>query len=131
MAVTDLYVAQHLLSATLDRDEPLYWAADESGAYHAEAHGVVLALFHTHTIGWSGLCLSFKKGGDLTYIEEPKPTSLFGRHYRHEEDMRLAEALQALADAVAAQCSERRNRAWDLRESIRESLFRQVLFGKP
>ena len=75
--------------------------------------------------------MSFRSGDDIAYIEEPKQSSFFGRNYRNEEDMRLAEAMQALADAVAAQCGARRVRAWDLRDSIRESLYRQVLFGKP
>ena len=131
MAVTDLYVAQHLLSATVEDGEPLRWVANGSGAYRTTAHGVDLELFHTHTMGWSGLCLSFKNGDNIAYIEEPKPSSFFGRNYRNEEDMHLAEAIQALADAVAAQCGARRTRAWDLRDSMRESLYRQVLFGKP
>lgn len=131
MAVTELYVAQHLLSATLEKGRPMRWTCNESGAYRTAANGVDLELFHTHTVGWSGLCLSFQSGDDIAYIEEPKPSSFFGRNYRTEEDMRLAEAMQALADAVAAQCSARRVRAWDLRESIRESLYRRVLFGKP
>ncbi len=131
MAVTDLYVAQFLLSATLEREHPLAWVSNESGAFRADAHGVGLELFHTHTMGWPGLCLSFRDSDNIAYIEEPKPSSLFGRTFRTEEDMRLSEAMRALADAVAAQCSGRRERAWDLRESVRESLYRQVVFGKP
>lgn len=130
MAVTDLYVAQYLLSATLDKEEPLQWVSNETGTYHAAAHGVEVELFHTHTMGWSGLCLSFQNGEGAAYIEEPKPSSFFGRNYRHQEDMQLAEAMQALADAVAAQCGARRIQAWDSRDTIRESLYRQVLFGK-
>ncbi|HEY3442037.1 MAG TPA: hypothetical protein VGK29_14860 [Paludibaculum sp.] len=131
MAVTDLYVAQYLLSATLEKEETLRWISNDSGAYRSTAHGVDLEMFHTHTMGWSGLCLSFRNGDDMAYIEEPKPSSFFGRNYRNEEDQRLAEAMQALADAVASQCGARRMKAWDLRDSIRESLYRQVLFGKP
>lgn len=131
MAVTDLYVAQYLLSATLEHERPLHWVSNESGAYRTAAHSVELELFHTHTMGWSGLCLSFRNGADTAYIEEPKPSSFFGRNYRNEEEMRLAQALQALADAVAAQCSARREQGWDPRDSTRESLYRQVLFGKP
>ena len=131
MAVTDLYVAQYLLSATVEQQRGLQWVSNESGAYRTAANGVEMELFHTHSVGWSGLCLSFQSGDDITYVEEPKPSSFFGRNYRNEEDQRLAEAMQALADAVAAQCGARRVRAWDLRDSIRESLYRQVLFGKP
>ena len=60
MAVTDLYVAQYLLSATLEQQAPLRWFSNEAGAYHADAHGVELELFYTHSMGWTGLCLSFR-----------------------------------------------------------------------
>jgi hypothetical protein len=130
MAVSDLYVVQYLLDSTRPANNPLTWQQDDSGAWHAEVNGVSLTLFHTHTMGWSGLCLSFKGVEDaVAYIEEPRPSSFFGRHYRHSDDLRLAESIQALADAVSSQCVQRKTRAWDLRDSLREALYRRVLFG--
>jgi hypothetical protein len=131
MAVTDLYVAQYLLSATVKEREPLHWVSDDSGVSRSRARGVDLELFHTHTMGWSGLCLRLKNSGHVACIEEPRPASIFERSYRQREDQQLAEVMQALADAISVQCGARLEQCTDLRESVRESLFRQVLFGRP
>jgi hypothetical protein len=131
MAVTDLYVARYLLDSTQAKREPLPWQPAEGGGYAAEIHGVRLGLFHSHSMGWSGLCLSFTRGDDVTYIEEPRITGIFGRTYENEDERQLAEALRELWQAVSRQHHDRKTRAWRLRQSIREALYQQVLFGKP
>jgi hypothetical protein len=131
MAVTDLYVAQFLLDATSAGLDSLVWQLEDSGIYWVIVNGVRIALFHSHTMGWSGLCLSFKRGDQTTEIEEPRYASVFGRRYRDEDDRTLAETLRALASAVSSQYATRRAFAVTQREPIRESLFRRVLFGGP
>jgi hypothetical protein len=128
MAVSDLYVAQFLLDATQTSQAPLEWQADEGGSYCAHLNGVRLNLFHSRTMGWSGLCLSFSRGDEVAYIEEPRPVALFGRKFRSDDEERLADALKELARSVSTQCHARKLRAWDLRDSIRESLYRRILF---
>lgn len=128
MAVSDLYVAQYLLEATQAVESPLAWLADEAGSYSTHLNGVKLSLFHARTLGWTGLCLSLSRGEEVTRIDEPRPVALFGRKFRTDDEKRLSEAMQELDRAVAGQCQARRKRAWTLRESIRESLYRQILF---
>ncbi|MGJ5815401.1 hypothetical protein [Paludibaculum fermentans] len=128
MAVSDLYVAQFLLDATQTPQAPLEWLVEEGGSFSAHINGVRLSLFHSRTMGWSGLCLSFSRGDEVAYIEEPRPVALFGRKFRNDDDQRLAAALKDLYQSVSSQCHARRLRAWDLRDSIRESLYRRILF---
>ncbi len=128
MAVSDLYVAQFLLDATQTAHAPLEWQVEEGGSFFAHLNGVRLSLFHSRTMGWSGLCLSFSRGDEVAYIEEPRPVALFGRKFRNEDDQRLSVALKDLSRSVSAQCHARKLRAWDLRDSIRESLYRRILF---
>ncbi|MBN9662740.1 MAG: hypothetical protein J0H49_31365 [Acidobacteria bacterium] len=128
MAVSDLYVAQFLLDATQAAQPPLEWQLEDGGVYSAHLNGVRLSLFHARTMGWSGLCLSFSRGDEVAHIEEPRPVALFGRKFRNEDEERLAGALKELARAISSQCHLRKMRAWDLRDSIRESLYRRILF---
>ena len=129
MAVSDLYIVQYLLQATLGAADPLIWQMDEAGSYMALINGVTLALFQSHTMGWSGLCLRFTKGEDVIYVEEPRFSSLFRRVYKDDDEKRLAEAMRTLERAVAKQSHQRKERAWRLKDSVRESLYRLVLFG--
>jgi hypothetical protein len=131
MPVSDIYVAQFLLDATCAGLDALVWQMEDSGIYWVIVNGVRIVLFHSHTMGWSGLCLSFRLGEEVTQIEEPRYATVFGRRYRDEDDRTLAETLRSLARAVKSQCVERRAKAATQREPIRESLFRRVLFGGP
>jgi len=131
MAITDLYLVQYLLDATSGMQDPLVWSLDDAGAYLALVHGVRLMLAHSHTMGWSGLFLSLTQGEEVVYVEEPRFHGLFARKYRDEDDRRLAECMQALATAVAQQCSARRLKLWTQRDSNRQSLYQRVLFGGP
>jgi hypothetical protein len=131
MAVTDEYVVQFLLNATQASGEGIAWQPGEAGSYAAEVNGVRIALFSTHSTGGSGLCISLMRGADSAQIEEPYPASMFGRKYGSEDERRLAEAMQELGRAISRQCHARQARAWQLREKIRETLYRQVLFGEP
>jgi hypothetical protein len=131
MAVTDQYVVQFLLQATQASEDAIPWQMTESGGYWAEVNSVRLALSHSYTKGWSGLCLSFVRGADAAYIEEPRPSSIFGRSYRSEEERRLAETLHELGSAICIQCHARQVNAWQSREQTRETLYHLVLFGEP
>ncbi|WP_321473005.1 hypothetical protein [uncultured Paludibaculum sp.] len=128
MAVSDLYVAQYLLDATQAAESPLVWQAEDGGSFSTHLNGVKLSLFHARTLGWSGLCLSLSRGEEVTYVEEPRPVALFGRKFRTDDDERLSAVIQHLAHAVSRQCQARKLRAWTLRDSIRESLYRRILF---
>jgi len=131
MPVTDLYIVGYLLEATRGTHDPLNWHADGGGGYSTQINGVRIELFHAQAMGWSGHMLRFTRGENNIHIEEPRPFSIFGRKYRNEDDRRLAETIQELGAAVLHQCHTRRARAWRLRDSIRESMYRRVLFGEP
>ncbi|MGC4049779.1 MAG: hypothetical protein QM757_09730 [Paludibaculum sp.] len=128
MAVSELYIAQFLLEATQASDGPLQWHLLDGGSYCTQLNGVRLTLFHSRSMGWSGICLSFSQGDEVTYIEEPHPVTLFSRKFSSDDDMHLSDTLNGLARAVSSQCNARKVKAWGLRDSIRESLFRRVLF---
>ncbi|GEM_PF-6046405 len=129
MAVSEVYLIRFLVQATEDAQDALQWRSGESSEFRAEVNGVRLGLFHVHSVDGSHLCLRLSNGEDRTFIEEPRSVSIFGGRYRTEEERSLAESMQALAECVARQCAHRNTRAWDLRDSIREGLYRQVLFG--
>jgi hypothetical protein len=131
MAVTDEYVVQFLLNATQASGEGIAWQPGEAGGYGAEVNGVRITLFQAHSMGWSGLCISLMRGADVAQIEEPRPASMFGRKYGSEDERQLAATMQELGGAISRQCHAREARAWQLREKIRETLYRQVLFGQP
>lgn len=128
MAVSDLYIAQFLLEATQTSDSPLQWQLGDGGSYCTHLNGVRVSLFHSRSMGWSGICVSFSQGDEVTYIEEPHPIALFARKFNSDDDMRLSDTLNDLSRAVSSQCNARKVKAWGLRDSIRESLFRRVLF---
>jgi len=130
MAVTELCLIRFLMQSTEDAQNTLHWRGGKSSEFRAELNGVRLGLFHVHSLDGSRLCLRLTNGDDRTYIEEPRRVSQGGR-YRTEEERSLAESMQALADCVARQCADRSTRAWDLRDSIREAIYRRVLFGEP
>ncbi|MBI4891239.1 MAG: hypothetical protein HY821_11495 [Acidobacteria bacterium] len=132
MPVDDLYFVRYLLQSTQPGEGCIFWQEADSGSWRAEINGVKVSLFHTHEMGWSGLCLSLSgSDGNPVYIEEPKPSSFFGRRYRQNDQLLLAEAIRALADAISGQCHSRRRRALEEPEALREALFRKVLFGSP
>jgi hypothetical protein len=127
MAVSDLYLVQFLIQSTQECE--LQWLAGEASEFRAELNEVRLCLFSVHATDGARLCLRISRDAKRTFIEEPRNTSIFGTRYRSDEDRSLAEALRFLAEIVSRQCALRRAEDWDLRESIRENLYRQLLFG--
>jgi len=130
MAVTDLYVVQYLIDGTRFQANPLVWKSDPSGGYQCDLNGVRVTLDHNQSMGWTGLYLRFRCDDHDAFIEEPQRTALFARKYRNEDQRRLAEAMQTLQKAITAQIHARKEQAWSLRDSIRQSLYRRVLFGQ-
>jgi hypothetical protein len=132
MPVDDLYLVRYLLQCTQPGEGCLFWHETETGSWRAAINGVSISLFHTHEMGCSGLCLSLS-GADGTpiYIEEPKPIAQLGCRYRQNDQLLLAEAIRALADAVSEQCASRIHPAMEEPEALREALFHRVLSGNP
>lgn len=130
MAVSDLYVVQYLIQAMEETPPGIEWREGPSSELRAEHHGVHLCLFSAHSTSGARRCLRISHAGKKTYIEEPHNSAVFGRRYRDEEESRLAAALRQLAELAGAQSSRRNEDEWNLRVSIRESLYDRLLFGR-
>ncbi len=131
MAVSDLSLVRHLIQATESGQEPLRWRCRGPCEFRAQLNGVRLSLAHMQSREGSRLCLCLSDGSERTRIEEPRNEALFGTRYRGEEERLLAESLQLLMELVAGRCASKKARSWDLRDSVRDSLFNRILFGKP
>ncbi len=129
MPVSDLYLVQYLIQSSQEDETSLVWRESEASEFRAELNGVSLSLFSAHSSDGSRICLRLSRTGQRAYIEEPHSVGLISVRYRNEEDRSLAEALRLLAQIASNQCTHRRAAEFDHRESIRESLFQQLLFG--
>jgi hypothetical protein len=129
MPVSDHYVVKYLIQSTQERGNSLRWTESEAGEFRAELNGVRLSLFSAHATDGSRLCLKLSRSGQRTFIEEPRNVGFLEVKYRNEEEAQMAEALRVLAGLVASQVAVGRRENLDLRDSIRESLYNQLLFG--
>jgi hypothetical protein len=129
MPVSDLYLVQYLIQSSQQRDHSLDWFETEASEFCAELNGVHLNLFPAHSSDSVRLCLKISSGAHRTFIQEPRNIGYLSVRYQTENDRTLADALHMLARTVAAQCSRRRTEELRLRDSIREELYRRLLFG--
>jgi hypothetical protein len=130
MAISDIYVVQHLLTETSATFEALCWRELENGGYAAERNGTSLHLSSSHSRTGSRLFLTVSCGLYKTHIAEPQSTGVLRARYAEPDDERLAALLHELQDAVVAQCTRRERAARESAARIREAIFQRLVFGK-
>lgn len=134
--ISDVYIVESLVQSTEAHPEPLRW--HERGgrgyatlAYVAQVGPVRIELNDVPETTGSRLCLTLTYEEDKVSVEEPYPVGIFGRNHKSEDDCRLARAIRHLRSSVIQQCRLRAARAASDHESIRERIFRQLLFSTP
>ena len=125
--VSEMYVVQFLLQNTVDAAPALAWFEKEQGGYIAHVSGVQVELHWEHSVIGSRVVLSFARSMERVSIGEPHAATLSGK-YRNGDQRRMAEMMRSLAAAVASQCANREVQPVEVKERIKNSIFRQVLF---
>lgn len=129
MPISELYVVQHLMQETLNRQQCLVWKEKESEGYSTIVNGVSVDLFQISSRLGSRLFLLLSEGFEQVPIAEPLRTGFVRPRYPTQEHEQLAHAIRKLAAAVARQCENRRTSAIEAQDAIRESIFRRLLFA--
>lgn len=128
-SISEMYVVQYLLQNTRETSPPLVWYDREYGGFVATVSGVHLELGREHSIVGSRVMLTLSRGTDRVYISEP-PVATLGGRYRSEDHRRLAEMMKDLERVVLKQCASRRNQSSQVRDRIKNGIFRQLLFNE-
>ena len=130
MAISELYVVQHLLQQTVAERDGLRWEQKGSGGYVTQLNGVSIHFAQVESNIGSRLYITFKDGVHKSDIAEPINRGIVRTRYESEDQRQLAEEMRALADAISRQCADRELAAIKYRAAHREALFRRLLFGE-
>jgi hypothetical protein len=129
MPVSETYVIDYLLQETESGPEVLDWAEAESSGFSALCNNVRIQMYSVQSMAGPRLCLEFGVAHDKIYIQEPCKVAFFGCPYRNEEEAEMAARLHELYAAISRQVRRRHEAASEHEVQIRESIFRQILFG--
>jgi hypothetical protein len=99
--------------------------------YVARLEGVDVVLEPVYSRAGSRQVLRFCHEGEEFAISEPAGGGWLGRKFSTEDERHLVGLFRRLVDAVASQCTARRQRAEQNQEEIRERISHRVLFGEP
>lgn len=133
MPISDAYIVQYLLAGTSEVPAQIYWCekdADQAG-YVAQLEGVGVILEPVYSRTGSRLVLRFRHHGEEFSIREPAGRGWLGRKFSSEDERHLIGLFRGLIQAVASQCTIRRQRAEENQEEIRERISHRLLFGEP
>ena len=126
MALTEELVIDYLLQLTTDAGSSLQWQEIQTGGFRTELNGVEVELQAIPSRSGSCLYLFLRSETFRTFIQEHRQAALFGAHSQTDD---LTSNMRSLHRAVANQCETRRAVEERHRDEIRESVFRQLLFG--
>lgn len=129
MAISDSYMVRHLAAETVLERDPLVWSEPESGGYLADRNGVRIHVIVSQSRTGSRIWVTFSRNVCKAHIAEPLNTGILRPKYADAEQSELAMALRELVEAIGAQIAARERLAREAAGEIRESVFRQVLFG--
>lgn len=121
MPVSDQYVVEYLLQQTRGGD--LRWRRNEVGYFVTAVNGVDLSLYTLPGSTGTRVALEFSLRGWKTSVVEPFASGFLTRHYKTEDDRRLAATIQFLW----AECSRLCAAEEDARDRHEE---KQVIFGR-
>jgi hypothetical protein len=127
MAISDIDLVQYLLQGTEAVPRRIDWHENDGGDFVADVSGVRLELGEAHATTGSRVCLMLSLHLDKVAIVEPANRRLFRDRCDSKQERQLAALLRNLQVAAARQCSVRGS-AVEEQRTIRETIFRRVLF---
>ena len=133
MPISDAYIVQYLLDGTSEVPAQIHWCEKdaEQAGYVAQLEGVDVILEPVYSRTGSRLVLRFRDDGEEFSISEPAGRGWLGRKFSSEDERHLIRLFRGLIQAVASQCTIRRQRAEENQEEIRERISHRLLFGEP
>ncbi|MBI2685697.1 MAG: hypothetical protein HYX27_05235 [Acidobacteria bacterium] len=129
MPVSEEYVVDYLVRETEARPSAIEWAEGDSSSFAAMYNDVRLRIYSVQNLSGPRLYLECTLAHDRIYIAEPGKVAIFGKQYKTDDEEALAARLHRLIHAIQAQLRHRHAEAFAHEEEIRESIFRQILFG--
>jgi hypothetical protein len=131
--ISDSYIIQYLLDGTLAAPVEIHWREKdpEHVGYVAQLEGVDVILEPIYSRAGSRLVLRFCHDGEEFAISEPAGGGWLGRKFSTEDERQMVRLFRGLISAVVSQCTNRRQRAEQNQEEIRERISHRVLFGEP
>jgi hypothetical protein len=131
--ISDAYIIQYLLDGTATVPAEIHWREKDAErvGYMARLEGVDVVLEPVYSRAGSRQVLRFCHDGEEFAISEPAGGGWLGRKFSTEHERHLVGLFRRLVDAVASQCTVRRQRAEQNQEEIRERISHRVLFGEP
>ena len=132
MAISESYVVEYLLQGTASAPPDIVWQEqdNEASGYRAQIGDVKVELSYASFRGGSRLLLRFHHAQDDVDVHEPEGRGWMGKKHSNEEDRSLARKLRSLMQAAALQCQRRRVWAQENATSVRERVFRHLLFNE-
>ncbi len=133
MPISDAYIIQYLLDGTSAVPVEIHWREKDAEhfGYVAQLEGVDVILEPIYSRAGSRLALRFCHDGEEFAISEPAGGGWLGRKFSTEDERDLVRLFRRLMGAVISQCTNRRQRAEQNQEQIRERISHRVLFGEP
>jgi len=130
MALSEKLILGYLLQEAQAVNPALVWTELSDGGFRTDINGVSVELSEVPTRAGSYLSLSFSAPSlGTVFVQEPQTTSLFGRKYKDDDARDLAMLMRQLKRLAEEQCEERRVRAIERKDEIRQMLFHRILFG--
>ncbi len=127
MPISETYVVQYLLQASMSGGDPVQWYEKESDGFAAQNRGIKLDFDHIPTRAGGRKHLTLSCGMEKVFISEPARTGIFTEKYATPDDHRLAHLMRDLWTACRRQCAARRNRGAEVSNRIRESIFQRLI----
>jgi hypothetical protein len=127
MAISDTYVVQYLLQATLDSKEAIFWEEKESDGYTANLRGIRVELDRAPSSTRSRLYLTLSHVSEKVHVAEPLSTGVFREKYQNDDDRHLALLMRELAAAIAHRCAVRKIARTAGSELVREGIYRRLV----
>ena len=131
MAISDVYVVQFVLQATVSERDPILWQPKDSEGYFADWRDVRIELDTLSGTSGSRLIIALSHGWQKVYIEEPHNRGLFAERFENEDQRRLAKLMNDLANCIRRQYFDRVRALQENAEIMRQNLYRRLLFGGP
>lgn len=128
MPVSETYFLQWLLDRTNADPPDLHWRHASSDGYCTTVAGVRLWLRMVSEVTGSRLVLYLDDSLYEVSVAEPRAAGLFRRKFGSEQEDYLAQLFQQLFAAVTRQVVRRQMATLEMKEAMRERMFRRVLF---
>lgn len=129
MAVSDSYVVQYLIQATLAPNAASVWK-EADGTLSTTIRGVEIELDIVPSRAGERIFLTLTCDGYRACIAEPPNLGFLQDKFESEEKQTLSILMRELARGVARQCAERQVEVGEREDEAREWVFRRLLFDE-